>query len=106
VLSKKTIADTLKIDQSKVVVDVTTTLNQDGTTTFSIAIKVDATTVTNDDFVRGVSGVSTSSIESSLTTSGVPVQSGSVSINSNPQNSFSVRIVFVSLTLIAAVLLF
>jgi len=103
---QKTVADSLKIDQSKVIVGVTTTLNNDGTTTFSINIKVDSTTVSNDEFVKGVSSISSSSIENSITNEGVSVQSGSVSINSNTQNSFSERIVFVSLTLIGAVLLF
>jgi len=103
---KDTIATTLKVDQSKVLVDVTTTLNSDGTTTFSMNIKVDASTVSNDDFIKGLNSISSDTIENSIQGQGVTVQSGSVSISSNNQNSYASRIVFVSLLLIAAVLLF
>jgi hypothetical protein len=102
---QKTVADALKIDQSLVTVDVVTSTKDDGSTSFTVSIKVSSSTVSSDKFASGVSTITSDSIVSSLSTQGVPVQPGSVNIQNNNQNSFANEVVVALLLLLAVVLL-
>jgi hypothetical protein len=104
VVIQKTVADALKIDQSKVTVVVSTSLKDDGSTAFSIEIKVSSDSISSDKFAAGVSTISSDSIESSISSQGVNVQSGSVNISNNNQQSYAEKIILVSLLLLAVVL--
>jgi hypothetical protein len=103
-ITRQIISDKLHIDPSNVIVTVSATLNEDGTTAFSIEIKVLSSVVSSASFTDGLSSISADSIESSINSQGVNVRSGSVSITSNQQGSFAGKIV-VSLLFITAVLL-
>jgi len=97
------VAKKLGIDPSAVEVVVSTTTNADGTTSFTLTIKVGAGTISGVAF-SNIDNISGSDLEQALSSSGVNTKSGSVNIQSNNSN-FAGKIV-ISLFLGVLVALF
>jgi len=86
------IAKKLGIDPSAVEVVVTTTTNANGTTSFSLTVKVGAGTISGVAF-SDIDNISGSELEQALSSSGVNPLSGSVNIQSSNTGNFAGKIV-------------
>jgi len=94
------IAKKLGIDPSAVEVTVATTTNPDGTTSFTLTVKVGSGTISGLAF-NNIDNVTGTELEQALSSNGVNTKSGSVNIQSNNSNFAGKIVISVILGLLA-----
>jgi len=92
---QKSVADTLGIAPEKVQVIVSVTDNADGTSGFSVTVKVSTTVLTEGSFDTGMNSIVSSNLQSSIQSQGVDVKSID-SVTVTPINNYAGKL-FVSL---------
>jgi hypothetical protein len=92
---QKAVADLLGVAPEKVLVIVSVTDKADGTSGFSVTVKVASTVVTEGAFDTGMNSIVSSNLQSSIQSQGVDVKSVD-SVTVTPINSYAGKL-FVSL---------